>query len=638
MFGADDEGAAERPQAPPVLLSFPDVVVDRVERLHGCFEAARAAFGYRGAYRGVFPVKSCHSRPTLSRLLRGTAARRFGLEVGTKAELAAALAVMPPGSGGLLVCNGVKDWAYVALALRAVQLGLDAVLVLEDPREVRLISEASAALGVAPKLGLRAKLTTQHTGHFGATSGSLSKFGMEPLKLLDAVHRLEATGLLPALAMLHFHLGSQVADIRDVKDALREASNLYAECCRLGAPMGLFDVGGGLGIDFGEKGHAVNYTPQNYANDVVAAMKDVCRRKGVAPPTIVTESGTAVAAHGAVLVAELVDDGEPDAAARWEFAGAPDERDVTGSPGQFLLSTFREVLDAASDANIRESFTDAKYFQNEAAELFKLGVITLEERAAADYLFAGVCAKLGGLARRHEGVPSREQREVGRLLDAQAPYAAVNLSVFRSLVDAWALGRLFPVMPLQGLGEVPRARVRLADITCDSDGKLDRFIGYNGEVESSLPVHGERPGEGYLLGVFLVGVYQESLGSFHNMCGTTNAAHIVADADAPGGFSVWHAAAGQTVADMLAFAQHAPDLDLDAALDRAVAAGRLAPPAAAEVRREVEAALAGSTYLQLGDDGGPGAAEEGAERLRDVLLFNDGAGEDLLGEGFGSGF
>ena len=499
----------------PLLLNFPDIFRDRIRTQHACFADAIERYGYQGSYACAFPVKANHSGDLVRSVLSAAEedSLRCSLEVGSKPELLAALSeVCASGAPGCaqIICNGFKDRKYVELALLARKaLGADVVLCVDRYEELELVIESSSSLGVEPALGVRAKLSTRHGGHWGATSGPGSKFGLGAREMVLLVRRLRDTGMLGSLRMLHFHLGSQVAEISVVKRAMREACALYAELVSLGAPLGYLDVGGGLALTYDGGGGlwTPDHTAQNYANDVVASVNDMCVQKKVDAPVIVTESGRYLASHHSVLVFEA-SCGQPSLP-----PGPEAEIRAAGGAMGYFLDTFEEVYEESAGASDpEEAYADAHQFRAEAQSAFSLGVMTLEELARAEELFDGIIERV-----------SRRAPGVGRLESARTSGAVpclANLSVFRSAIDAWAVKQTFPLVPISGLAEEPDAHARVYDLTCDSDGEF-RSVATSGDAPSSvLPFR--RDGSGCLtLGLFLVGAYQRSLGCDHNLLGGT---------------------------------------------------------------------------------------------------------------------
>jgi arginine decarboxylase len=618
-----------------LVVRFPDIACREAARLHAIFDEAAATWNYgagslrsveRGtdensassadasadgsgpkpAYQGVFPVKCCHDVELLRALVSSGAPRAFGLEAGSKAELLLAVAVMrsccfeqtkkdvQTPYAPLLVCNGYKDASYVRVAFEAAAAGTRVALVVEKLSELEPILErlretrrtnlnTKTKPRSTPLLGVRVRLGTTHDGQWGATSGDDAKFGLGARETLFLLETLRDAGFLAELRLLHFHVGSQVSDIATIKEAMRESSQMYAELVRLGAPMGLIDVGGGLGVDYdGSRGWggraSRNYDEKNYANDVVAALADACARAGIEPPTIVSESGRAIVSASAALVFQIVstdprgargsregNEGtrgaetvrEPFATdGRHPFTEKEDEKTETPTlealrsmpPSRFLLHNFREVartLETANVANVQEAINDATQFRQEADRLFKLGIMGLEERAEAEELFCLTRARVFHIAqdsRRLKKSTSKYFLPVDVQTEARRPavWYHANMSVFRSLPDIWAIQQLFPVAPLHRLRERPNAAGAVADLTCDSDGRVDAFVGAaakgvedvfsdaeRGAPSPFLTLHAPREGEPYLMAAFLVGAYQESMGSAgHNLFGSPATANV----------------------------------------------------------------------------------------------------------------
>ncbi|MEM6459049.1 MAG: biosynthetic arginine decarboxylase [Planctomycetota bacterium] len=530
------EDLQQRGLRTPILLRFPDVLGDRLGRLADAFADAIARHGYPGRYRGVYPIKVNQQRHVVGDLIRHGTPRGFGLEAGSKAELLAVLALCP-GPATPIVCNGFKDRAFLEAVVIGQKVGQRVVPVIERAAELPTLIERAAAHGVRPRLGLRVKLTAAGSGRWQATGGPRSKFGLTAGEVLDAVALLRQHDALEGLNLLHFHLGSQIEDLPTLRSAVTEAARLYVELVRLGAGLDTLDVGGGLSVDYGQ---GVGYDLNEYANTVVAVISGVCRDAGVAAPSIVTEAGRAMTAHHSVLVFDVV--------GRSEAPGSP-------PPGTH------------PDASVTRAALERMHAR------FNRGHATLEQRASAERRYAAA--------------------------DASSPADTLfgNVSVFQSLPDSWAIGQLFPVMPIHRLAERPTRRAVVADLTCDSDGVLDRFPLGGDHPSPTLPVHAD-DGQPYHLGVFLVGAYQETLGDLHNLFGDTDAVHVALDPD--GGYRIEEVVRGDTVADVLRYVQYDPDAlrrRYDAAVERAVGDGRIAADEAAAMRRFYAATLGGTTYL-----------------------------------------
>jgi len=586
----------------PLLIRFDDILEDRLERLHGAFERAIAQYGYAGRYQGVFPVKCNQQRHVVEQLVESGRQWHFGLEAGSKAELLIALSLVSDPEA-LLICNGYKDHRYIETAILARRLGRQPVVVIEQADEVERIINASRELGAAPLIGIRAKLATRSTGRWGSSVGEKAKFGLSVPDLLATVEALRAANLLGELRLLHFHVGSQINDIAVLKDALQEAGQIYASLTRLGAPMGYLDVGGGLGVDYDGSRTATaaskNYSLQNYANDVVATVRECCDSASIAVPTLVSESGRALASHFSVLVFDVLG-----------ASGLP--RTVPAASGEeaLILRNLRdthaaiEAVAAADPAAIalalerlQEAWNDALKFKDDAMAAFRLGYLGLPERGLAEQLTWACCQ---AIAERLALLPPETPipQELRTLPAALASTYYANLSVFRSAPDTWAIDQLFPVMPLQRLDERPGRLGSFADLTCDSDGKLARFID-RGQVKTLLELHPLRAGEPYWIGLFLAGAYQEVMGNLHNLFGSTDAVHIRL---APGGgYRVDHVVRGDTNAEVLEAMEHDPQLLLERlrmASETAIAQGQLGIGDARRLMDHLETSLRQTTYLQ----------------------------------------
>jgi len=584
----------------PLLIRFDDILEDRLERLHGAFERAIAQYGYAGRYQGVFPVKCNQQRHVVEELVSSGRRWHFGLEAGSKAELLIALSLIDDPEA-LLICNGYKDQRYMETAILARRLGRQPVVVIEQADEVERIISASRELGAAPLIGIRAKLSARSTGRWGSSVGERAKFGLGIPDLLTTVEALRDADLLSELRLLHFHVGSQINDIAVLKDALQEAGQIYGELTKLGAPMGYLDVGGGLGIDYDGSRTAssasTNYSLQNYANDVVATVRECCEPHGIAVPTLVSESGRALASHFSVLVFDVLGAGNLPGAVPPPLEGEA-----------LILRNLRDTHAAitAPEAGVealQEAWNDALKFKHDALAAFRLGYLSLPERGLAEQLTWACCQSI---AERLKGLPATTlvPEELLALPAALASTYYANLSVFRSAPDTWAIDQLFPVLPIHRLDEKPEALGSFADLTCDSDGKIARFIdpaGHSGrgQVKPLLELHNLRPGEPYWIGMFLGGAYQEVMGNLHNLFGSTNAVHIRLKAS--GGYQLDHVVRGDTNAEVLEVMEHNPELLLERlrmASEAAIGRGQLGISDARRLMAHLEASLRQTTYLQ----------------------------------------
>jgi len=535
------ESLKQRNLALPLLIRFSDILEDRIERLNSCFARAIARYNYKNVYRGVFPVKCNQHRQLIQDLVRFGQPHHFGLEAGSKPELMIALATLKT-PGALLICNGYKDRDYIETAILAQRLGQTSVIVLEQIEEVELAIAASIALGIKPILGVRAKLTTKGVGRWGGSTGDRAKFGLTIPEIIRAVGELEKAGMLDCLQLLHFHIGSQISSISVIKDAIREASHIYVELAKLGANMKYLDVGGGLGVDYdGSKTNfhaSKNYNMQNYANDVVAGVKDACDERKIQVPIIISESGRAIASHQSVLVFDVL--GTSDVPRE-----VPEPIDENAHQ---IPRNLYEIYQSISPENYQEVYHDAIQFKEEAVSLFNLGYLGISERAKTEQLYWACCNKIQGIARQKEYV-SEDLEDLEKVM---ASIYYINLSVFQSVPDSWAINQLFPIMPINRLDEEPTQRGILADLTCDSDGKIDQFIDLR-DVKSVLELHTLKPGEPYYLALFLGGAYQEIMGNLHNLFGDANAVHIQLT---PSGYHIEHVVKGDTMKEVLSYVQY----------------------------------------------------------------------------------
>lgn len=535
------ESLKQRNLALPLLIRFSDILEDRIERLNSCFARAIARYNYKNVYRGVFPVKCNQHRQLIQDLVRFGQPHHFGLEAGSKPELMIALATLKT-PGALLICNGYKDRDYIETAILAQRLGQTSVIVLEQIEEVELAIAASIALGIKPILGVRAKLTTKGVGRWGGSTGDRAKFGLTIPEIIRAVGELEKAGMLDCLQLLHFHIGSQISSISVIKDAIREASHIYVELAKLGANMNYLDVGGGLGVDYdGSKTNfhaSKNYNMQNYANDVVAGVKDACDERKIQVPIIISESGRAIASHQSVLVFDVL--GTSDVPRE-----VPEPVDENAHQ---IPRNLYEIYQSISPENYQEVYHDAIQFKEEAVSLFNLGYLGIAERAKTEQLYWACCNKIQGIARQKEYV-SEDLEDLEKVM---ASIYYINLSVFQSVPDSWAINQLFPIMPINRLDEEPTQRGILADLTCDSDGKIDQFIDLR-DVKSVLELHTLKPGEPYYLALFLGGAYQEIMGNLHNLFGDANAVHIQLT---PSGYHIEHVVKGDTMKEVLSYVQY----------------------------------------------------------------------------------
>jgi arginine decarboxylase len=568
----------------PVLVRFSGILQHRVQELCAAFDGAMAADGYQGRYTAVYPIKVNQQASVVDALL-ANGGERIGLEAGSKPELLAVLA--RSRENGIVVCNGYKDREYVRLALIGKALGSRVFIVVEKLSELELVIREARAMNITPLLGARLRLASIGEGHWQNTGGEKSKFGLSAAEMLRAVERLREAGLLGALQMMHFHMGSQIANVQHIQAGLREAARYYAELRGLGAGIRVINVGGGLGVDYeGTRSRrfcSMNYSVQEYANNVVHALAEICAERHLPHPDIVSESGRALTAHHAVLITNVV---EPEQ--------APGADSVTpAAPGEpTVIRDLWHVYATLSDRAVIEAYHDAQYRLGQAQAMFNHGVLSLKERARAEQIYFAVCWKVRGLL----DPATRAHRELlDELNEKLADKYFCNFSLFQSIPDHWAIEQIFPVMPLNRLNEEPTRRAVLQDITCDSDGRVDRYV--NGEgVDSTLPLHAPRADEPYLLGIFLVGAYQEILGDMHNLFGDTDSVHVELTPD--GGYRLREPRRGDTVDSVLRFVHFDPD-DLRAAYKSRVAGATWLNATERETcLKELSAGLEGYTYLE----------------------------------------
>jgi len=571
----------------PTLVRFSDVLRGRILALHEAFTRAMEDHDYAGDYRPVMPIKVNQMRHVVEEFLAHGAPLHAGLEAGSKPELLIALALCEDPQA-LIVCNGYKDRAFIETALLAHKAGRNVVLVVDRFAEAARILDVARELGIRPVLGARAKLAARGAGRWNGSTGPRSKFGLTSGELVRLVTLLHDLGAADALQLLHFHIGSQVTDIRAVKAAIAEAARVYTSLARMGAGLRYLDVGGGLAVDYDGSRSTLpssrNYRDEEYAADIVWEVRVACEEAGVAHPTLVTESGRALLAHHAVLLFDVLG----------VSATAPPEPLPSPGPNDHrVLGDLREAYDSVSPTNFQEAFNDARLLGDEAASLFRHGVIDLRARAQAEALSRATMIRVLEVSEGAPYVPD-DVAHLPRLL-ADTYYG--NFSVFQSLPDHWAIGHLFPVMPIHRLDEAPTRRGVVADLTCDSDGTIDHFI-HRGAPREWLPLHPLRPGEPYVLGVFLVGAYQEILGDLHNLFGDTNTVHV---AITEAGYELHEVLEGDSVAEVLGYVQYSRrDLmgRLRGASERAVRAGRITLEDARHLLRRCEESLGGYTYLE----------------------------------------
>jgi arginine decarboxylase len=588
------QGLKARELTTPVVVRFSGILAHRLRRLNEAFARAIAENDYRNRYAAVFPIKVNQQRLVVEEVYRYGAEFGFGLEAGSKPELLAVMAMTENSPDRLIVCNGFKDDSYIETAMLATKLGRTIVPVVENFSELDLILKHADRLGVKPKIGIRVKLASEGSGRWRDSAGEKSKFGLFITEILEAVEVLKQRGMLDCLKLVHCHPGSQLQDIRRVKEAINELAHVYAELKLLGAGLEYIDVGGGLGVDYDGSGtnyaSSMNYDMQEYASDVVYRVASVCNARGIEHPVIVSESGRAIAAHHSVLIFNTLGTSALD---QFHVTGREDQQYADRSlpqPVQDLIGAYREV----SDRTLVECWHDALTAREQCLQMFKLGLLSLEFRGLAERLYWATCAKIRDHARRLEETPE----ELEDLENILSDIYFCNMSVFQSLPDSWAIDQLFPIMPIHRLEECPQRRAVLADITCDSDGKIDRFVSHR-EVKRTLELHDYRAGEEYYLAAFLVGAYQETLGDLHNLFGDTHVVHIRLADD--GIWCIDEVVMGDTANRVLEYMEYDvaelyPALARDC--ERAIRDGRMTVAESQALKRFYEGELNGYAYLE----------------------------------------
>lgn len=571
----------------PVLLRFPDILDNRIEKISRCFKQAATEYHYEGKNFIIYPIKVNQMRQVVEEIVSHGQKFNIGLEAGSKPELHAVLATNIVDNA-LIICNGYKDESYVELALLAQKMGRRIYLVAEKLNELRLIAKVAKRLQLQPNIGMRIKLASSGSGKWEESGGDQSKFGLNSSELLEALDYLERNKLMECLRLVHFHIGSQITKIRRIKNALREATQFYVQLSKMGFNIDFIDIGGGLGVDYdGTRNSAsessMNYSIQEYANDSVSALVDACVKNGVHQPNIITESGRSLTAHHSVLIFEVL---QATSLPAWK------ESEEISDNDHELARELYDIWDKLSQPRLFESWHDALQIREEALDLFSLGMLDLRTRAQIEKLFWSIAREVGEIAfsMKH---PPEELRKIAKMIPDKY---YCNFSLFQSLPDSWAIDQVFPVMPISRLDEKPSRTATIQDITCDSDGKIANFISLHG-MSSSLPVHSLKAGEPYYIGVFLVGAYQEILGDMHNLFGDTNAVHISVYKDH---YEIDQIIDGETVAEVLDYVQFNPKKlvrNVETWVTAAMKAGKITPEEGREFLSNYRSGLYGYTYL-----------------------------------------
>jgi arginine decarboxylase len=583
--------ARARGLAFPLVIRFQDLLRHRVESVNRAFQSAFTEFGYRGAYRGVFPIKVNQLREVVEEIVDAGLQYHFGLEAGSKPELVAALA-MHKDPESLIICNGYKDRAFIRIALLGRKLGKATILVVEKLEELEQTIRASKEVGVEPYIGIRVRLHSKGSGRWSPSGGENAKFGLDTTSLVAASEMLKGAGLSHCLKLVHFHVGSQVPDISTIKRAVREAARYYAKLAKLGHELGYLDVGGGLGVDYdgsrSDFDSSANYSLQEYANDVVWNIMDVCDSEAVPHPMIVSEGGRAIVAHHSVLVMEAFSSIEKT---------SPKIRVEAAEKDHKLVRDILDVKQRLKKGNRIESLHDIQQIKEESQHTFDLGLLDLESKAKIDTAYWQLAQQIVNMHRGLRYVPD----EVKELETSLADQYICNFSVFQSLLDHWALGQLFPIMPIHRLNSPPDRNGMIVDITCDSDGKVSKFIDLQ-DVKDTLPLHRISPGEIYYLGVFMVGAYQDIMGDLHNLFGRVTEVHIFLDPDEESGWYIEEVIEGSTIGEVLSMTQwDKVELMrlLKTQVDAAIKTDFLKPNDAMKLLSDYERLLQEYTYLSL---------------------------------------
>ncbi|MDP6658069.1 MAG: biosynthetic arginine decarboxylase [Nitrospinaceae bacterium] len=572
----------------PALIRFSDILKTSITKLANAFDESIKKYNYEGAYHGVYPIKVNQQRQVVEEIVKFGRPFNFGLEAGSKPELHAILAIMD-NPEALLICNGYKDETFIRLALMSQKLGKKVFIVVERPDELEIIDRVAKEINIQPNIGLRIKLISSGQGRWAESGGEYSKFGLNSMELVDALEFAEQRGIKNCIRLIHFHLGSQITNIRRIKNSLKEVGRFYAELCKAGCPIDHIDVGGGLGIDYdGSRStyaSSTNYTVQEYANDVVYHVLESCRENDLPHPNIISESGRAMTAYHSILVFNVLD--------VTSFPEWSDQIEIPENAPEIVEEIY-DVLENTSNKNLSESWHDATHLKDEIHNQFLLGLITLRDRALCERIYWGISRKIEKLSQRLKYMPD----EIATLRKNLADKYFCNFSIFQSVPDSWAIDQVFPVLPIQRLTEEPTRDATLEDITCDSDGRLDLFIGTHRGNTPTLKVHSLEPGESYQFGIFLIGAYQEILGDLHNLFGDTNTFHVSIQED--GCLKYEQIIEGEDMTDVLDYVQFKADElagRVSGFLVNYVETGNITQKDADEFLKLYKEGLSGYTYL-----------------------------------------
>lgn len=571
----------------PVLLRFPDILDNRIEKISRCFKQAAEEYKYGAQNFIIYPIKVNQMRQVVDEIVSHGKKFNIGLEAGSKPELHAVLATNID-EHNLIICNGYKDENYVELALLAQKMGRRIFLVVEKLNELHLIARLAKRIGVRPNIGIRIKLSSSGSGKWEESGGDHSKFGLNSSELLEAVDALAKYKMEDCLKLIHFHIGSQITKIRRIKNALREATQFYVQLTKMSFSIDFIDIGGGLGVDYdGTRSSAsensMNYSIQEYANDAISAIVDACEKNGLKQPNVITESGRSLSAHHSILIIETL---ETTQLPVWN-----DNEEVSDSDHELARELY-QIWDRLGQQSLLESWHDALQIREEALDRFSLGMLDLHTRAQIEKLFWSVAREVNDIAKTMKHVP--EELRISKMLPDKY---FCNFSLFQSLPDSWAIDQMFPIMPISRLDEKPTRTATIQDVTCDSDGKINCFISSHG-FSNALPIHPIKNGESYYLGVFLVGAYQEILGDMHNLFGDTNTVHVSVHKD---GYEIEQIIDGETVAEVLDYVQYNPKKlvrNVETWVTRSMKSGKITPEEGREFLSNYRSGLYGYTYLE----------------------------------------
>lgn len=571
----------------PVLLRFPDILDNRIEKISRCFKQAAEEYKYGAQNFIIYPIKVNQMRQVVDEIVSHGKKFNIGLEAGSKPELHAVLATNID-EHNLIICNGYKDENYVELALLAQKMGRRIFLVVEKLNELHLIARLAKRIGVRPNIGIRIKLSSSGSGKWEESGGDHSKFGLNSSELLEAVDALAKYKMEDCLKLIHFHIGSQITKIRRIKNALREATQFYVQLTKMGFSIDFIDIGGGLGVDYdGTRSSAsensMNYSIQEYANDAISAIVDACEKNGLKQPNVITESGRSLSAHHSILIIETL---ETTQLPVWN-----DNEEVSDSDHELARELY-QIWDRLGQQSLLESWHDALQIREEALDRFSLGMLDLHTRAQIEKLFWSVAREVNDIAKTMKHVS--EELRISKMLPDKY---FCNFSLFQSLPDSWAIDQMFPIMPISRLDEKPTRTATIQDVTCDSDGKINCFISSHG-FSNALPIHPIKNGESYYLGVFLVGAYQEILGDMHNLFGDTNTVHVSVH---KGGYEIEQIIDGETVAEVLDYVQYNPKKlvrNVETWVTRSMKSGKITPEEGREFLSNYRSGLYGYTYLE----------------------------------------